>query len=61
VAEVVGFRGEIRYDSSKPDGMPVKLLDVSRLSALGWKFKTSLRNGLEKAYSDFLTNTARER
>ena len=61
VAEVVGFRGNITYDASRPDGMPRKLLDVSRLSALGWKARTSLRDGLRKAYGDFLTNAVRER
>jgi GDP-L-fucose synthase len=61
VAEVVGYRGELVYDRSKPDGTPRKLLDVSRLSALGWKATTSLREGLEKAYADFLTNAVRER
>jgi GDP-L-fucose synthase len=61
VAEVVGFHGNITYDASRPDGMPRKLLDVSRLSALGWKARTSLRDGLKKAYNDFLTNAMRER
>jgi GDP-L-fucose synthase len=61
VADVVGFRGEIVYDTSKPDGTPRKLLDVSRLSAIGWKAKVSLREGLKKAYADFLTNVVRER
>jgi GDP-L-fucose synthase len=61
VAEVVGFHGNITYDASRPDGMPRKLLDVSRLSALGWKATTSLQDGLRKAYSDFLTNAVRER
>lgn len=61
VAEVVGFRGEIVYDTSKPDGTPRKLLDVSRLSAMGWKAKVFLREGLAKAYADFLTSALRER
>jgi GDP-L-fucose synthase len=61
VADVVGFRGEIVYDTSKPDGTPRKLLDVTRLSAMGWKAKVSLREGLKKAYADFLTNVVRER
>jgi GDP-L-fucose synthase len=61
VAEVVGFRGEVTYDASRPDGMPRKLLDVSRLSALGWRATTPLRDGLMKAYNDFLTNAVRER
>ena len=55
VAEIVGFRGELAFDSSKPDGTPRKLLDVSRLAALGWRAKTPLREGLETTYRDFLT------
>ena len=61
VADVVGYPGKIVFDTSKPDGTPRKLLDVSRLSALGWKAKTSLREGLSKAYADFLANAVRER
>jgi GDP-L-fucose synthase len=61
VAEVVGFRGNIEYDTSRPDGTPRKLLDVSRLAAMGWKAKVPLREGLAKAYADFLSNTVRER
>jgi GDP-L-fucose synthase len=61
VAEVVGFRGKIEYDTSRPDGTPRKLLDSSRLAAMGWKANVPLREGLAKAYSDFLSNTVRER
>ena len=61
VAKVVGFGGKIVFDTSKPDGTPRKLLDVSRLSAMGWKAKVSLRQGLAQAYDDFLTNATRER
>jgi GDP-L-fucose synthase len=50
ICRVVGFNGEIRLDGSKPDGTPRKLLDVSRLNALGWKAKTSLRDGIQKTY-----------
>jgi GDP-L-fucose synthase len=53
IAEVVGFAGELKFDASKPDGTPRKLLDVSRLSALGWSASTPLREGLEQAYADF--------
>ena len=53
VKEVVGFTGEIRFDSSKPDGTPRKLMDSSRLHAMGWKHKTTLREGLAKAYEYF--------
>jgi GDP-L-fucose synthase len=61
VADVVGFRGQIVYDDSKPDGTPRKLLDVSRVSAMGWKPKVQLRVGLSKAYAHFLTKAPRER
>lgn len=54
VREIVGFQGEIAWDASKPDGAPRKLLDSSRLTALGWKPKTSLRAGIALAYRDFL-------
>lgn len=54
VADVVGFRGNIVFDTSRPDGTPQKLLDVSRLTALGWKAKTPIRDGLATAYADFL-------
>jgi GDP-L-fucose synthase len=56
IAEVVGYTGEIRWDTTKPDGMPRKLLDVSFLHSLGWKHKTSLKEGLCLAYKDFLKN-----
>jgi GDP-L-fucose synthase len=52
VMDVVGFRGRIAFDSSRPDGTPRKLLDVSRLAALGWRAKTSLRDGIAKAYAE---------
>jgi GDP-L-fucose synthase len=54
IAEVVGYNGEIRWDPTKPDGMPRKLLDVSFLHSLGWKHKTSLKEGLHLTYNDFL-------
>ena len=53
IADVVGFQGTIAFDPSKPDGTPRKLLDVSRLTRLGWKPSVSLRNGLELAYGAF--------
>jgi GDP-L-fucose synthase len=53
VRDTVGYSGRIRFDATKPDGTPRKLLDVSRLSALGWRPKTSLREGLRLAYEDF--------
>jgi len=54
IKNVVGFKGEIVYDSSKPDGTPRKLLDVSRINNLGWKHKNSLEEGLKKTYEWFL-------
>lgn len=51
----VGFKGEIVYDGTKPDGAPQKLLDVSKLNSLGWTAKTSLKAGAAIAYADFLT------
>ena len=54
VMQAVGFNGRIVFDGSKPDGTPRKLLDVSRLSALGWTASTSLREGIALAYRDFL-------
>ncbi|MDR6538917.1 GDP-L-fucose synthase [Variovorax soli] len=53
VSEVVGYQGEIRYDTSKPDGTPRKLLDISRIRELGWKPEVSLRDGVARAYEDF--------
>ena len=53
VMQVVGFNGRIVFDSSKPDGTPRKLLDVSRLAALGWRARTSLREGILRSYADF--------
>ncbi len=52
--EIVGFEGEIEYDTTKPDGTPRKLLDVSRLHQLGWKHTTTLEEGLRKTYGWFL-------
>lgn len=54
VRQVVGFAGELRFDTDKPDGTPRKLLDVSRLSALGWRARVGLREGLESTYRWFL-------
>ena len=56
IAEVVGFDGEICFDTSKPDGTPQKLLDISRISALGWSAKISLEEGLKHTYQWFLEN-----
>ncbi len=59
VAEIVGYKGEIRWDTSKPNGTPRKLLDVSKAKKLGWKYKTELRDGIRLAYEDFLNNPVR--
>ena len=56
VREVVGFEGELRFDPSKPDGTPRKLLDVSRLHALGFRHRIGLREGLTSTYRWFLEN-----
>ena len=54
IKEIIGFRGAIKFNPSKPDGTPRKLLDVSRLHGLGWKHKTTLIEGLHRTYADFL-------
>jgi GDP-L-fucose synthase len=56
IKEVVGFEGQLEFDSSKPDGTPRKLMDVSKLNRLGWKAKTDLKDGIRLAYQDFLQN-----
>ncbi len=53
VADVVGYRGNIAFGTSKPDGTPRKLLDVSAINALGWRATTPLREGLQRMYADF--------
>ena len=53
IKEVVGYEGNIVNDISKPDGTPRKLLDISKLSALGWHYTTALREGLEKVYKEY--------
>ncbi len=58
VRDTIGFQGKIEWDSSKPDGAPRKLLDVSRMKALGWSPRTPLEEGLKKAYEDFLARFA---
>ncbi len=54
--EITGFEGELVFDTSKPDGTPRRYLDTSKVNALGWKSKTSLRNGLQKTYDWFMQN-----
>jgi GDP-L-fucose synthase len=59
VGEVVGYQGKIAFDPSRPDGTPRKLLDVTKLKALGWSPKVPLREGLAAAYADFQANGGR--
>jgi GDP-L-fucose synthase len=59
VREVVGFKGEVVYDTSKPDGTPRKLLDVSKLAQAGWRARTPLREGLTRAYASYLEQAGR--
>lgn len=54
IADVVGYKGKILWDSTKPDGTPRKLLDVSKLEKIGWKYKIELEDGIRLAYDDFL-------
>ena len=53
---VVGFEGDIVFDTTKKDGTMLKKMDVSKIEKLGWKHKVSLQNGIRKAYEDFLNN-----
>ena len=59
VADVVGYHGEIKWDTSRPNGTPRKLLDVSKATSLGWRYHTELRDGITMAYKDFLENPMR--
>ena len=56
IADVVGFRGKIEFDPSRPDGAPRKLLDVSAINALGWHAQTPLKQGLQRMYADFVAH-----
>lgn len=55
IKDIVQYKGAISFDRSKPDGTPRKLMDTSRLEALGWKYRTSLAEGIQKSYTDYLT------
>ena len=57
IRDIVGFKGEIRHDRSKPDGTPKKLLDISRMRALGWEPKIELEEGIRKSYQWYLENS----
>lgn len=59
IKKVTGYTGKIIYDLSKPDGTPRKLLDISKLTKLGWRYKTPLEDGIRLTYSDFLNNSIR--
>ncbi len=59
IMDVVGFKGEIVFDSTKPDGTPRKLLNVERMKNLGWTAQTNLREGIAKTYQDFLNHEHR--
>jgi GDP-L-fucose synthase len=54
ISKIVGYDGEIKYNTEMPDGTPRKLLDVSRLEEIGWKYSTSLKEGIEKTYKDYV-------
>ena len=56
ISSVIGYTGKINFDMSRPDGTPRKLLDVSRLKALGWQAMTQLRAGIETTYKWYLSN-----
>lgn len=56
IKEIIQYEGDIKYDSSKPDGTPRKLMDVSKLNSLGWTYSTNLSEGIKIAYKDFLKN-----
>ena len=59
IQSIIGYKGRLVFDETKPDGTPRKLLDVSKLERLGWKYKTELADGIKLAYDDFLRNTMR--
>ena len=59
VAEVIGYKGSILWDTTKPNGTPRKLLDVSKAEKMGWKYQTELKDGIRLAYNDFLNNPMR--
>ena len=61
ISEITGYTGKIIYDSSKPDGTPRKLMDVSRINTLGWKYKTELKDGIIQTYDFFKKNYLKEK
>lgn len=61
IKRIVGYDGDLLFDTSRPDGTPRKLMDVSKLHSLGWQHRTALENGIASAYHDYLQNTYAER
>lgn len=59
VADVVGYKGRLTFNTTRPDGTPRKLLDVSKLTAMGWRARIGLRDGLKQTYADYLDNGGR--
>jgi GDP-L-fucose synthase len=59
VAHIVGYTGAIVWDTTRPNGTPRKLLDVSKATAMGWTYKTELADGIKMTYKDFLENPTR--
>ena len=59
IKDISGFKGDIRFDITKPDGAPKKLLDNTRLSSLGWRSKVNLKDGIKKTYSWYSENKKR--
>ena len=59
MAKIIGYTGRIEWDTSKPNGTPRKLLDVSKAKNLGWVYKTELEEGIRLSYEDFLNNPMR--
>ncbi len=57
IADIVGYRGQIHWDTTRPNGTPRKLLDVSKAASLGWTYRTELNDGIRLAYNDFLNHT----
>ena len=58
IQDVVGYKGEIVWNTDKPDGTPRKLMDVSRINSFGWKYEIGLREGIEQVYEDFKSKIA---
>jgi GDP-L-fucose synthase len=56
IKKIIGFQGNITWDNSKPDGTPKKLMDISKMESLGWKYRTNIEEGIKKTYDWFLDN-----